>query len=101
MYHAVLAGLLSSLDYDLFSNIESGTGRPDILIDDREHNRAIVIEIKYTDDKTAIEERVQEAITQSQDRQYTAPLLARKRTVLTWGLAFCPKQCLARCGQVE
>ncbi len=98
-YHAFLLGLLSSLDYDLFSNIESGTGRPDILIDDREHNRAIVIEIKYTDKKTDLEKGANDALTQSRDRQYTAPLLARKRTVLTWGLAFCPKQCLARCGQ--
>ncbi len=98
-YHAFLLGLLSSLDYDLFSNIECGTGRPDILIEDREHNRAIVIEIKYTDNKTALEKRVEDALTQSQDRQYAAPLLARKRTVLTWGLAFCPKKCLAKCGQ--
>ena len=98
-YHAYMLGLLSSLDYDLFSNIESGTGRPDILIDDREHNRAIVIEIRYTDDKTALEKRAQDALTQSQNRQYIAPLLARKRPVLTWGLAFCPKQCLAKCGQ--
>ncbi len=98
-YHAFLLGLLSNLDYDLFSNIESGTGRPDILIDDREHNRAIVIEIKYTDDKTGLEKEAKGALTQSQDRQYAAPLLARKRTVLTWGLAFCPKQCLAKCGQ--
>ncbi len=98
-YHAFLLGLLSNLDYDLFSNMESGTGRPDILIDDREHNRSIVIEIKYTDDKTGLEKEAKDALTQSQDRQYAAPLLARKRTVLTWGLAFCPKQCLAKCGQ--
>ena len=100
-YHAFLLGLLSSLNYDLFSNIESGTGRPDILIDDHEHNRAIVIEIKYTDDKTDLEKEAKGAITQSQDRQYAAPLLVRKRTVLTWGLAFCPKQCLAKCRQGE
>ncbi len=97
--HAFMLGLLSSVNYDLFSDIGSGTGRPDILIDDRKHNRAMVIEIKYTDDKTALEKEAKGALTQSQDRQYTAPLLARKRTVLTWGFAFCPKQCLAKCGQ--
>ena len=103
LYHAVLAGLLSSLHYELFPGIESGTGRPDnrpdILIDDRKHKRAIVIEIKYTDDKTALEKEAEDALTQSQDRQYTALLPARERTVLTWGLAFCPGQCLAKCGQ--
>ncbi len=103
LYHAILLGLLSSLYYNLFSGIESGAGLPgilpDILIDDRDHNRAIVIEIKYTDKKTALKKEAEVALTQSQDRQYTAPLLARKRTVVTWGLAFCPGQCLAKCGQ--
>ncbi len=97
--HAFMLGLLSSVNYDLFSDIGSGTGRPDILIDDRKHNRAMVIEIRYTDDKTALEKEVEGALAQSRKRQYTAPLLARKRTVLTWGLAFCPRQCLAKCGQ--
>ena len=103
LYHAILLGLLSSLYYNLFSGIESGTGLPDILpdilIEDREHNRAIVIKIKYTDKKTSLKKEAESALAQSQDRQYTAPLLARKRTVLTWGLAFCPRQCLAKCGQ--
>ncbi len=97
--HAFMLGLFSTQQYELFSNIESGTALPDILIDDREHNRAMVIEIRHTDDTTDLEKRAEEALTQSQERQYTAPLLASKRTVLTWGLAFCPKQCLAKCGQ--
>ena len=101
LYHAILIGLLSSPHYDLFSKIERGTGRPDILIDDRKQNRAIVIEIKYTDGKADLEKEAEDALTQSQYRQYTAPLLARKRTVLTWGLAFCPGQCLAKYGQAE
>ncbi len=74
-------------------------GRPDILIDDRDHNLAIVIEIKYTDDKTDLEKEAKGALAQSRKRQYAAPLLARKRTVLSWGLAFCPRQCLAKYGQ--
>ena len=96
-YHAWLLGLFASSRFELTSNIESGQGRPDILIDDEKKKRSIVIEIKYTNRKTQLSTEADKALNQIAENQYDAPLLAKKRSVIRWGLAFSQKQCLAKC----
>lgn len=96
-YHAWMLGLFAHNRYELSSNIESGAGRPDILIDDEKKKRTIIIEIKYTARKAQLAVEADKALKQIAANQYDAPLLARKRNVIRWGLAFSQKQCLAKC----
>ena len=42
-YHAFLAGLFVNSPYMVLSNVESGEGRPDLLVQDRQHNVAAIL----------------------------------------------------------
>ncbi len=96
-YHAWLLGFFAHNKFELSSNIESGAGRPDILIDDEKKKRSLIIELKYTAQKSQLASEADKALSQIAEKQYDAPLLAKKRTVIRWGLAFSQKQCLAKC----
>ena len=95
-YHAFLLGMFCQSNYDLYSNLEKGKGRPDILINDPRTNRALIIEIKFTDDENALNENADIALNQIEEKHYALPLLAQKKTVYSWGLAFSLKTCLAK-----
>ncbi len=81
-YHGFVLGLLVELRsrYILTSNRESGYGRYDVILEPRrEGDTAILLEFKVHDpeDEDTLEDTVQEALKQIQDKNYDSELTAR------------------------
>ena len=96
-YHAFVAGLFSGAGYEVRSNSETGKGRADIIVKERRHRRAFVIEMKWTDRNTGLERECAEALRQIEEKQYTRQLQKEGyRTILCYGAAFSGKECLIR-----
>ncbi len=93
-YHGVLLGLLRHReDWLLYSNMESGEGYSDILVEDPEAGIGIVIELKYREDGK-LEEGCREALEQIDTRRYQDRLEEDGiETVLKYGIACCKKRC--------
>ena len=69
-YHAFLAGLFSSSEYTVKSNMESGNGRPDLLIMDMKRMRLAVFEFKIAKDISELNETMQTAREQIRTNGY-------------------------------
>ncbi len=98
-YHAFLAGLFSGAGYEVKSNSEQGKGRADIVIRERRHRRAIVIEAKWPGKKknATLESECQDALDQIEKMQYDKNLrIEGFRTIVCYGAAFLGKDCLIR-----
>lgn len=95
-YHGFLLGLLSSMqDYEILSNRESGNGRPDIMLKPYDEKKpAIIIELKYADKFTQMEEKCKEALKQIDEKEYADGLLNEGyEKILKYGICFCQKSC--------
>nr|VFJ72099.1 MAG: PD-(D/E)XK nuclease superfamily protein [Candidatus Kentron sp. FM]VFJ72260.1 MAG: PD-(D/E)XK nuclease superfamily protein [Candidatus Kentron sp. FM]VFK19257.1 MAG: PD-(D/E)XK nuclease superfamily protein [Candidatus Kentron sp. FM] len=92
VYQSFVLGLLANLSdkYRIRSNIESGLGRADILmspVNNRE--RGIVMEFKRLGEGERMEEQLQAALLQIQEKRYTATLLSEGcQEVLELGIVF-------------
>ncbi len=87
-YHAFVLGMFVALKdtYYVKSNRESGMGRYDIMLEPKDKNRnSFIIEFKvYNKDKEKdIEETIQNAIKQIENKQYEADLKERGFTNIT------------------
>ena len=103
-FHGFVLGLLVELRdiYEVKSNRESGYGRYDVMLipknNDKKYN-AIILEFKVFDsyDESTLEETVQSALKQIEEKNYDAELLARgieKERIRHYGFAFEGKQVL-------
>ncbi len=90
-YHAFLAGIFTGLGYEVESNKEKGLGRPDILLKDRNHRRAIVVEAKHSKKEADLERDCDEALRQIAKERYAEGLYGY-RQILCYGVAFYKKQ---------
>ena len=90
-YHAFLAGIFTGLGYEVESNKEKGLGRPDILLKDRNHRRAIVVEAKHSKKEADLERDCDEALRQIA-KERSAEGLYGYRQILCYGVAFYKKQ---------
>ena len=106
-YHGFVLGLLAdkAADYLLKSNQESGFGRYDVVMEPKDDkNVAVIMEFKVfdkEDDEEKLEDTANNALTQIEDRQYSAQLIARgipQERILKYGFAFKGKECLIRMG---
>ena len=95
-YHAFTAGLFAGAGYEVASNSEQGTGRPDILIKDRHNRRAIIIETKRSRKESHMPDDCLNALKQIRQRQYASGLLKGYQTILCYGAAFFEKKCLIK-----
>ena len=101
-YHGLVLGLLVELqaEYILTSNRESGYGRYDVMLEPRDKSKAAYIfEFKVHKPKreASLEETVENALKQIEEKQYEAELLARgiaKENIYKYGFAFCGKEVL-------
>lgn len=93
-YHGILLGLLRHReDWLLYSNVESGEGFSDILIEDMVAGIGIVIELKYREDGK-LEEGCQEALKQIERLGYGARLEDDGiSTIIKYGIACYKKRC--------
>ena len=101
-YHGFVLGLISELseEYVLTSNRESGFGRYDVMLEPKDKNKnAIILEFKVHNPKkeASLEETVEGALKQIEEKKYEASLLARgfaKEQIRKYGFAFEGKEVL-------
>ena len=94
-YHGILLGLLRcEPDWLIQSNIESGDGFVDILIEPESPDAGIIIELKYAQTYAGLEKACQKAMNQIRDLRYDERLRNEDRNdILAYGIAFCKKKC--------
>ena len=87
-YHGVLLGLLSHMEnWAVWSNIESGEGYCDILLEVPENRVGVVIEMKYAQEDR-MEAACTEALKQIEQRQYAARLKSDgMKNIVNYGIA--------------
>ena len=95
-YHGLIMGMGLYLEgeYITKSNIESGLGRYDFLIEPKNKNkRAFIMEFRSTDGLEKLEEVSKEALQQIEDKKYDISLKQNGIKEITYiGIAFCGKQ---------
>ena len=95
-YHGLIMGMGLYLEgeYITKSNIESGLGRYDFLIEPKNKSkRAFIMEFKSTDSVEKLEEVSKEALKQIEDKKYDISLKQNGIKEITYiGIAFCGKQ---------
>ena len=101
-YHGFVLGLLAELKgrYTITSNRESGLGRYDVMLEPNDLNdNAIIIEFKVFSEKKekTLEETVEAALRQIEEKQYEATLTAKgiaSEKIYKYGFAFEGKKVL-------
>ena len=95
-YHGLIMGMGLYLEgeYITKSNIESGLGRYDFVIEPKNKTkRAFIMEFKATDSIENLEEVSKEALRQIEDKKYDVSLKQNGVKDITYlGIAFCGKQ---------
>ena len=95
-YHGLIMGMGLYLEgeYITKSNIESGLGRYDFLIEPKNKSkRAFIMEFKSTDSVEKLEEVSKEALKQIEDKKYDVSLKQNGIKEITYiGIAFCGKE---------
>ena len=96
-YHNLLVGILTgNADWLVKSNVETGEGFADIIVETDDPDAGIVVELKYTKNFDELKAASQKALDQIRDRRYQEYLLNNDRkSIRLYGIAFCKKRCCA------
>ena len=100
-YHGVLTGVLSRISkYKIYSNLESGRGRSDIILAPKRLKQvAIIIEIKVAKTEGELETKCDEALRQIENKKYDTYLRKENlKNIIKYGIAFYGKICLVKKG---
>ena len=102
-YHGFLLALLSTCaDWQVASNIETGRGRCDILVQRRDRKLGFVVEVKQVRDPDQLNAACEAAMRQIEEKDYTAVLRRyRVKQILKYGIAFWDKESAVRAGSAR
>ena len=94
-YHSLLLGLLrSEPNWLILSNVESGEGFSDILVEPEDPDAGMVIEVKYSPTLAGMDSACQAAMAQIKEKHYDERLRNEGRENITaFGIAFWKKRC--------
>ena len=94
-YHGFLLALLSTcVNWRVSSNVETGKGRSDIIVERKDRKIGFVVEVKDVKDEIKLDAACETAMKQIEERDYTAVLRRyRVREIWTYGIAFWEKEC--------
>ena len=94
-YHGIVLGLLRcESEWLIQSNIKSGDGLVDILIETEDPDAGIIIELKYAQTFQGLSKACENAMRQIRERRYDERLRNEGRNdILAYGIAFCKKKC--------
>ena len=102
-YHGFAFGFYSSFlsnrTYEIDSNIESGEGRPDILIEKKDRSLGIILEFKIAKDEIEFENEKQniKANNQLEEKEYDTRLKAHNiKEIRKYTITFYKKKCIVR-----
>jgi hypothetical protein len=97
-YHGILLGLLKHKEnWLVLSNVESGEGYADILIEVPESRTGIVVEMKYAE-AGKLDAGCEKALAQIEEKSYPSRLLSDgMKTVVKCGIACFRKCCKVKC----
>ena len=88
-YHLILDGFFTGLGYRVESERESGYGRSDLMIKDPARSRALILELKHTENENEMSKWLQEAIGQIVKMKYESKLKYEGyETIIRYGMAF-------------
>ncbi|MCL2815957.1 MAG: PD-(D/E)XK nuclease domain-containing protein, partial [Oscillospiraceae bacterium] len=93
-YHVFIFGMVLLLGYRCTSNLEAGFGRYDILIEAPQFSA--VLEFKRSKSMENLEDDVEAALAQIDEKQYYAPVLDRGLPVYKIGIACHKKSCVVK-----
>ena len=100
-YHGILTGILSRIGrYRIYSNIESGLGRSDIILVPYSFRKpSVLIELKIAKSEDELETRCSEALNQIENKKYDMYLRKENfKNMIKYGVAFCGKICQVKKG---
>ena len=102
-YHGFLLALLSTCaNWRVSSNIETGKGRSDVVVERKDRKIGFVVEVKDVKDYEKLDATCDAAMKQIEARDYTAILRRyRVKTIWTYGIAFWEKECKVVVKRVE
>lgn len=94
-YHGMLLGMLrSEEEWLILSNVESGDGFCDILIEPDDPDVGIIIELKYSLTFSGMDMACKKALSQINEKRYDERLRNNGRNrIIVYGIAFCRKRC--------
>ncbi len=94
-YHGFLLALLNTCaSWQVSSNVETGTGRSDIIVEREDGVLGFVVEVKDVKDRNKLEAACDAAMQQIEEKDYTAVLRRYGvEEIWTYGIAFCEKRC--------
>ena len=98
-YHGIVLGLLTNPDYGYLveSNIEKGSGRPDIIVQDIINRRAIVLEFKTAKTEDSLDAESIEALDQIEREKYAEGVMSwHFKKAICYGIAFYHKRCIVK-----
>ena len=98
-YHGLLLGLLRAEPaWSIQSNVESGEGFCDILVELDDPDAGLVIEVKYASSLEGLAAASARALAQIRAKRYDERLRSEGReNILAYGIAFCKKRCKVAC----
>ena len=98
-YHGFMTGLLNNAGrYRIYSNRESGNGRPDIVMTELKfRGKAMILELKISDTIQDMEIKCEEALNQIEKQKYAIPLENEGyQEILKYAICFFKKGCIVR-----